>query len=99
MTKSFSLDLTTCKLDNDLWPKFVERIGLDKSRIAFRQSLDLQHMWGDSSTLPLLIFETCGSALISIDVLRTHTGLLPTGTTNVIIYSSKLLSWQLLLGS
>ena len=38
----FNLD--QCSLSNDLWPDFINKIGLIKANLAVRQSLDLQRM-------------------------------------------------------
>ena len=58
------LDLASFTPVNDLWPQLVERLGLERSGRAVRQALDLQAMRGDATTLPVLLLETCGLALI-----------------------------------
>ena len=96
MIKSQFLDFGDCKVSNDLWSSFVNNIGLSKAKLAIRQSLDLQDMQGDSSTLAVLILETCGSALVRIEALRSITGLPSFGKGIVLIYSTKSKSFQLL---
>ena len=99
MNTSFKIDFDNTSIDNNMWPKFVEHIGIHKAKIAIRQSLDLQDMQGNNLTLPILIVETCGSALISITTLREFTGISQYGRGNILLYSSKLKSLQLLIGS
>ena len=43
---------------------FISKIGILRAKSAVRQALDLQRMQGNKSTLPILIVETCGTALI-----------------------------------
>ncbi len=96
MNRSLSLCLNNCNVSNDLWSTFINHIGLSKAKIAIRQSLDLQEMQGNSYTLPVLILETCGSALVRTEVLRSLTGLPSLGKGMVLIYSTKSSSVQLL---
>ena len=93
------VDLKNCNLSNDLWSSFINHIGLLKAKLAIRQSLDLQYMQGNTSTLPVLILETCGSALVQTDTLRSLTGLPSFGKDMVLIYSTKSNSIQLLRGN
>tara|TARA_B100000700_G_C14662237_1_gene676932 strand:+ start:386 stop:685 length:300 start_codon:yes stop_codon:yes gene_type:complete len=86
-----------CTLSNDLWPNFINQIGISKARIAVRQSLDLQNMQGNSFTLPVLIIETCGSALVSSEVVKSYTGIECQMQGMLLIYSKKLSSIQLLI--
>ncbi len=97
ITKFFDFD--KCILSNDLWPKFINKIGLSKAQLAVRQSLDLQNMQGTSFTLPVLILETCGSALVSSEAVRNHIGFSNRQQGILLIYSSKLNSIQLLQGN
>ena len=93
-TSSFNLD--QCSLSNDLWPDFINKIGFIKANLAIRQALDLQIMQGTKSTLPVLILDTCGSALINSRVIKTHIGLSHIEKGMLLIYSNKLKSIQLL---
>ena len=90
----FNLD--ECYLSNDLWPDFIKRIGLIKANLAVRQSLDLQRMQGSTSTLPVLILETCGTALVNSEAVKTYIGLSYLEQGMVLIFSSKLNAIQLL---
>ena len=90
----FNLD--QCSLSNDLWPYFINRIGLIKANLAVRQSLDLQRMQGSTSTLPVLILETCGTALVNSEAVKTYIGLSYLEQGMVLIFSSKLNAIQLL---
>jgi len=81
---------------NDLWPAFVERLGLEKAQRAVRQALDLQGMRGHGGTLPVLFTETCGLALASTDLVREQTGLNSHGERMVLLLSSRDQSIQLL---
>ena len=96
MNKSLSIDFNSCKVSNDLWSDFINHFGLLKAKLAIRQSLDLQDMQGNTYTLPVLILETCGSALVRTEVLRSLTGLPSFGKGMVLIYSTKSNSVQLL---
>ena len=93
-TSPFNLD--QCSLSNDLWPDFINKIGFIKANLAVRQSLDLQRMHGSPSTLPLLILETCGSALVHSQSVKTFIGLSYLDQGMVLIFSSKLNAIQLL---
>ncbi|MBW3049304.1 hypothetical protein DNJ72_04270 [Prochlorococcus marinus XMU1403] len=90
----FNLD--QCSLSNDLWTDFINKIGLIKANLAVRQSLDLQRMQGSTSTLPVLILETCGTALVNSDAVKTYIGLSYLEQGMVLIFSSKLNAIQLL---
>jgi len=89
-------NLEKCSLSNDLWPNFINKIGFIKANLAVRQSLDLQRMQGSSSTLPLLILETCGTALVNSQAIKTYIGLSYMDQGMVLIFSSKLNAIQLL---
>ena len=43
-TSPFNID--QCSLSNDLWPDFINKIGIFKAKLAVRQALDLQSMQG-----------------------------------------------------
>ena len=75
---------------NHLWPALVERLGSERSQQAIRQALDLQRTW-TSGTLPVL-FETCGLALASTDLVPENSH----GERMVLILSSRSQEVQLL---
>ena len=89
MIYSSTIDFAECQPVNYLWPRLVDRLGIDKSQKAARQALDLQRMTGDIGTLPVLLFETCGLALTSIDLIRKNTGFSCYGKDMVLILSTK----------
>tara|TARA_B100000941_G_scaffold60584_1_gene39883 strand:+ start:67 stop:366 length:300 start_codon:yes stop_codon:yes gene_type:complete len=93
-TSLFNFD--QCYLSNDLWPNFINKIGFINAKLAVRQSLDLQRMQGSNSTLPVLIFETCGTALVDSHAVKTYIGLSYLEQRMVLIFSSKLNAIQLL---
>ena len=93
-TSPFNLD--KCYLSNDLWPDFINKIGFIKAKLAVRQSLDLQKMQGSTSTLPVLILETCGTALVNSQAIKTYIGLSYLEQGMVLIFSRKLNAIQLL---
>lgn len=93
-TSPFNLD--QCSLSNDLWPDFINKIGLIKANLAVRQTLDLQRMHGTTLTLPVLILETCGSALVNSQAVKTYIGLSYLDQGMVLIFSTKLNAIQLL---
>ena len=96
MNNSSSFNFEKCTLSNDLWPNFINKIGLFKAKSAVRQSLDLQRMQGSTSTLPVLILETCGTALVKSEAVKTYIGLSYLEQGMVLIFSTKLNSIQLL---
>ena len=96
MKNSSSLNLDKCSLSNDLWSDFINKIGFIKANLAVRQSLDLQRMQGSTSTLPVLILETCGSALIESQAVKTYVGISYLEQGMVLIFSSKSNAIQLL---
>ena len=85
-----------CSLSNDLWPDFINKIGFIKANLAVQQSLDLQRMQGSTSTLPVLILETCGTALVNSQAVKNYIGLSYFEQGMVLIFSTKLNSIQLL---
>ena len=93
-TSPFNLD--QCSLSNDLWPEFINKLGFIKANLAVQQSLDLQRMQGSTSTLPVLILETCGTALVNSQAVKTYIGLSYLEQGMVLIFSTKLNSIQLL---
>ena len=93
-TSPFNID--QCYLSNDLWPDFINNIGFIKANLAVRQSLDLQRMQGSTSTLPVLILETCGTALVNSQAVKTYIGLSYMEPEMVLIFSNKLNAIQLL---
>ena len=96
MKNSSYFGLHDCALSNDLWPDFINKIGFIKANLAVRQSLDLQRMQGSRSTLPVLIVETCGSALVESQTVKAYVGISFLEHGMVLIFSSKLNAIQLL---
>tara|TARA_Y100001968_G_scaffold62801_1_gene53536 strand:- start:678 stop:977 length:300 start_codon:yes stop_codon:yes gene_type:complete len=93
-TSPFAFD--KCSLSNDLWPDFINKIGIFKANLAVKQALDLQRMQGTNLTLPVLIFETCGTALINFQAVKTYIGFSYLEPGMVLILSYKLNAIQLL---
>ena len=91
-----SLDLARFTPVNHLWPDLVERLGLERSSRAVQQALDLQAMHGTASTLPMLLVETCGVALVQAEQLRRQTGLVGAGERLVLLLSQRSAHLQLL---
>jgi len=96
MKNILNFNLDECSLSNDLWPNFINKIGFLNAKLAVRQSLDLQRMQGSNLTLPVLIFETCGTALVNAKAVKTYIGLTYLDQRMVLIFSSKFKSIQLL---
>ncbi len=96
MTNTSPFNLEECSLSNDLWPDFINKIGFIKAQLAVRQSLDLQRMQGSSSTLPVLILETCGTALVNSQAIKAYIGLSYLEQGMVLIFSRKLNAIQLI---
>ena len=93
------LDLARFTPVNDLWPQLVERLGFERSSRAVRQALDLQAMRGDATTLPVLLLETCGMALIQAEAPRGQLGLAGAAELQVLLVSQPSLRLQLLQSS
>ena len=96
MKNNSLFNLDKCSLSNDLWPNFINKIGFINAKMAVRQSLDLQRMQGSTLTLPVLILETCGTALVNSHAVKTYIGLSYLEQGMVLIFSSKLNAIQLL---
>ena len=96
MKNSSSFDFSNPFLSNELWPDFINKIGFSKSKLAVRQALDLQRMQGSSSTLPVLLLDTCGAALVHSQLVKIHIGLSYVDERMLLIYSRKLNAIQLL---
>ena len=96
MKNSSFLDFDKCFFSNELWPDFINKIGIFKAKLAVRQALDLQVMQGSSATVPVLILETCGTALVNSKIIKTHIGLSYIEHGMLFIYSNKLKAIQLL---
>ncbi len=96
MINSSFFDFEKCTISNDLWPCFVDKVGIFKAKLAVRQALDLQRMQGTSSTLAVLIPETCGTALVNSQVVKTHIGLSYIEQGMLLVFSHKLKAIQLL---
>ena len=90
------VDFAGCSPVNHLWPQFVERLGSEKAQQAVRQALDVQAIHGGSGTLPVLVVETCGSALASTDLIREQIGLNVHGDRMVLLLSTRQMLVQLL---
>ena len=91
-----TLNLLKCELVNDLWSDFIENIGFSKASLAVRQSIDLQNMNGNSNTIPVLFVETCGIGLTTKVIIREATGLSLTGHNEVLLFSKRKKSFQIL---
>ncbi len=81
---------------NDLWPRLIKKIGMDKAQLAIKQALDLQSMNGQAGVLAVLLYETCGLALISSESLRKHTGIVVHQPHMVLLVSVRDETIQLL---
>ena len=96
MTYFSSVDFAGAQSVNYLWPQLVEKLGLDKAQKAAHQALDLQRMNGNHQTIPVLLYETCGIALVNIDLIRRNTDYLCHGKCLILILSTKDALIQLL---
>tara|TARA_Y100001968_G_scaffold308642_1_gene327661 strand:+ start:454 stop:753 length:300 start_codon:yes stop_codon:yes gene_type:complete len=96
MRNSSFFDLDKCFISNDLWPDFISKIGILNAKLAVRQALDLQSMQGSKTTLPVLILDTCGTALVNSQFVKNHIGLSFVEQGMLLIYSNKLKAIQLL---
>ena len=96
MTDFFLPNLLEYRISDHLLPELVDRIGCDKSNRAVSQALDLQKINGNLSTIPVLISETCGLCLTSIDIVKQQIGLRNTSERMVLIISLKRMLMQLI---
>ena len=96
MKNSSFYDFDKCFISNKLWTDFINNIGLSKAKLAVSQARDLQRMQGNPSTLPILIIETCGAALVNFQVVKNCIGLTYVDQAMLLIYSNKLNAIQLL---
>ena len=96
MKNSSSFNFNNSFVSNDLWPDFINNIGISKAKLAVRQSLDLQRMQGSSFTIPVLLIDTCGAALVHSQLVKIHIGLTYVDHRMLLIYSKKLNAIQLL---
>lgn len=96
MSYSLPIDFADCRPVNHLWPLLVERLGTARAQLAVRQAMDLQLMHGNSHTLPVLISETCGAALVRVDFVYLQTGLSCSQEGMVLMLSLRGKSLQLL---
>ncbi len=93
---SSCLDLSNCEPVNNLWMQLCESLGIERATQAVRQASDLQAMNGSQDTLPILFFETCGIALTTSKSLKRQTGLTLFGVKEVLIFSYKQKTFQIL---
>ncbi len=96
MTDIFSIDFSKFNTVNYLWPQMVDRLGLYKARSVFRESRDLQRMYGNEGTMPVIFEETCGLALAHIDLIRDQIGMSCDGSYMVLVLSIPKMAIQLL---
>ena len=96
MINSSPFNLDECSLSNDLWPDFINKIGFIKAKLAIRQSLDLQRMQGSNLTIPVLFLDTCGTALVDANAVKTYIGFSYLDPGMVLIFSGKTKAIQLL---
>ena len=86
---NLNIDFSGYTVVNYLWPEFVNNFGFDKAKQATRQALDLQCMNGNTSTIPILLAETGGIALVNCDIIYLQTGILCNGKNVILILSIK----------
>ncbi len=90
------IDFQDCKLVNNLLNTLIGNIGFDKTKMAINQSIDLQRMHTSSYTIPVLIMETCGSALASLDNTLSEVVINSIHHNLVVILSSRNKEFQLI---
>ena len=96
MLHPFSIDISSYNASNNLWSDLIEKLGLERAYKAARQALDMQLMQGNPDTLPVLLFETCGLALINTDLVSSFLGIPVYSSSMLVILSRKSKSFQLL---
>ena len=97
MKQSSFFDCKNFSVSNQLWSSFINKFGIHKAKLEVTQALDLQRMQGSSSTLPVLILDTCGTGLANSKVIKNYIGFNQVEQGMLLIYSHKLNSIQLLL--
>ena len=98
MTVDMPSDFSSFEAVNHLWPSFVERHGLERSKRAVRQALDLQGMHAKEGVVPMVFVETCGVALASAVLLREQTGVNAHGDGMVVMASRRDKQLQVIWG-
>ena len=98
MKETLTIDLQHFEYVECLWPQLVQRLGIDKSYLAVRQALDMQDMQGDLTTLPVLFYETCGLALIHLDLVSQYLERTFKKDNPVLILSIKDKTFQIIGG-
>ncbi len=93
------LDLSEYKPVNFLWNKLCTEIGKDRALKAICQANDVLNMTAREEVLPVLFLETCGVALVNIQLIRKQTGLCIHGNKQILIVSNKTGSFQLIQNS
>ncbi len=96
MKNFLGIEFSGCMPVNYLWPKLNDNLGTSKAKEAVSQALDQQLMNGDDNTIPVLLFETCGIALVQKDLIYEQTGLLSCGSKTVLILSIRYSCFQLI---
>ena len=99
MELSSQVDFSNCTPVNHLWPQLIKTLGVCRAQKAVRQALDLQLMQGDETTAPVLLSQTCGLALVKINLIRQQTGLALQREGIVLIFNLKENSMQLIHGT
>ena len=95
--KNFKIDFSKYELVNFLWSNLIENLGFQKARTLVTQAIDLQKMNGKKNvTMPIIFTGTGGVALIPIDLVKRETRHNNIKTSQVLIFSPKAKSFQIL---
>ena len=95
--KNFKIDFSKYELVNFLWSNLIENLGFQKARTLVTQAIDQQKMNGKKNvTRPIIFTGTGGVALIPIDLVKRETRHNNIKTSQVLIFSPKAKSFQIL---
>ena len=97
MSSFLSIDISNFNLSNKLLSQLSEKLGKERFCRAFQEAINLQGMFGNDTTLPVLLLENCGMALISKEALFNHTGVILEHKPMVLLLSTKDKSLQLII--
>ena len=96
MTINRTIDFSGFQVVDYLWAQLIDDLGLEKTKQAVSQALDLQRMNGNKETVPILIVETCGMAISRIATIYAYTGILCNRKGMILILSIRSNALQLI---
>ncbi len=90
------VDFSTSLPVNNLWEQLQKSFGSEKANKAIQQAIDLKKMQGHQKSLPVLLINTGGVALTSIQFFKSQTGISLYGNGEIILFCSKKKAFQIM---